>query len=67
MTPGFAWALVVVLHANTSSAPLPPPPQWFATREECEAYAAARTFHFETTNRPVAWVGCQRVRLVTTR
>lgn len=64
MTPGFAWALLVVMSVNTD---IPAPPTWYATREECEAHAAIRVVHYEMTNRPVSYVACQRMRLPATR
>lgn len=60
MTPGYAWALLVVL---TMDGRMPPVPSWHATREDCEAHIAVRAFHYEVTGRPVAWVGCQMVRM----
>lgn len=60
MTPGFSWALLVVL---TLDAQFPPPPSWHATRAECEAHAAVRAFHYEVTGRPVAHASCERVRM----
>lgn len=55
-----AWALMIILTFDTA---LPPPPSWHATRQDCEAHAAMRVYHYELTGRPVSWVGCQRVRL----
>lgn len=60
MTPGIAYALVILLSLD---APAHPEPSWFLTRAECEAHAAVRVFHYEVTGRPVAFVGCQRVRM----
>lgn len=60
MTPGFSWALLVVL---TLDAQFPPAPTWHATRAECEQHAAMRVYHYETTGRPVAHASCERVRM----
>jgi hypothetical protein len=60
MTPGIAYALMIVLSLY---APAHPPPTWHATRADCERHAAVRVFHYEMTARPVAWVACQRVRM----
>lgn len=60
MTPGFAYALVILLSLDARAHP---EPGWYATRAECERHAAVRVFHYELTGRPVAWVGCQRVRM----
>ena len=61
MTPGFAYALVILLSLD---APAHPEPTWHATRAECEAHAPVRVLHYELTGRPVAWVACQRVRMM---
>ena len=61
MTPGIAYALMIVL---TFDAPAHPPPTWHGTREACERHAAVRALHMELTGRPVAWVACQRVRMM---
>jgi hypothetical protein len=60
MTPGIAYALMIVLSLD---APAHPEPTWHATREECQAHAAVRVTHYEMTARPVAWARCQRVRM----
>lgn len=60
MTPGFAYALVILLSLD---APAHPPPSWHGTRAECEAHAAVRVHHYELTGRAVSWVACQRVRM----
>lgn len=60
MTPGFSWALLVVL---TLDAQFPPAPSWHATRADCEQHAAMRVYHYETTGRPVAHASCERVRM----
>jgi hypothetical protein len=62
MTAGIAYALMIVLSMDAAAHP---EPTWHATREACEAHAAVRVFHYETTARPVAWVACQRVRMGT--
>lgn len=61
MTPGIAYALVILLSLD---APAHPEPSWHATREACEAHAAVRVMHMELTGRPVSWVACQRVRMM---
>jgi hypothetical protein len=60
VTPGSAWALLVVLTFDTA---FPPSPTWYATQEECQRHVAVRLFHYEITNRPVAYVECRRVRM----
>ena len=60
MTPGWAYALMIVLSLD---APAHPEPSWHATREACQAHAAVRVTHYEMTARPVAWTACQRVRM----
>ena len=61
MTPGFAWALFIVLSFDSG---FPPTPSWYATQEECRRNAAVHVFHHEIANRPVAYVECRRVRVV---
>jgi hypothetical protein len=58
--PGFAWALLVVLAFDAN---IPPTPTWHSTQDECKRYAAVRVFQYETTNQPVAYVECRRVRI----
>lgn len=60
MTPGWAYALTIIL---TLDAPAQPPPSWHATLQDCRATAPVRVAHYELTGRPVSWVGCQRVRV----
>lgn len=60
MTPGFSWALLVVL---TLDAQFPPPPTWHATLADCQRHAELRVYHYETTGRPVAHASCERVRM----
>lgn len=63
MTSGFAWALTIVLSMEARAHPVP---SWHATRERCEAQAALEVAHLEMTGRPVAWAGCQRIRIPQT-
>ena len=60
MTPGWSYALMIVLSLDARAHP---EPTWHATREACEQHAAVRVFHYEMTARSVAWVACQRVRM----
>ena len=61
MTPGFAWALTIVLSMDARAHPVP---TWHATQEECQRMATVRVAHLEMTGRQVAWAGCQRIRMV---
>jgi hypothetical protein len=55
-----AWALLVVLAANTSGQV---PVTWHASREACEQQRAVEVFHLAITGREVEMALCQLVRM----
>ena len=63
MTPGFAWALTIILAVDARAHPVP---TWHATQEECQRMATVRAAHLEMTGQQVAWMGCQRIRVAQT-
>lgn len=61
MTPGFAWALTVVLSFGAGTHPVP---TWHATQEACERQREIEATRHQLAGRPVEWMGCQRIRVV---
>jgi hypothetical protein len=60
MTPGIAYALMIVLSLDARAHP---PPTWHGTREACWDAAPARITQLAPAGQPVEWIRCQRVRM----